>query len=40
MSVIVAISGGKASSWCADWALTQYPKGVYQAIAVKTGKDK
>jgi len=26
MSVIVAISGGKASAWCADWALKQYPK--------------
>jgi 3'-phosphoadenosine 5'-phosphosulfate sulfotransferase (PAPS reductase)/FAD synthetase len=25
-SVIVAISGGKASAWCADWALKQYPK--------------
>jgi len=26
MSVIVAISGGKASAWCADWALRTYPK--------------
>jgi len=26
MSIIVAISGGKASAWCADWALRQYPK--------------
>lgn len=26
MSTIVAISGGKASAWCADWALKQYPK--------------
>lgn len=26
MSVIVAISGGKASAWCAQWALQQYPK--------------
>lgn len=26
MSVIVTISGGKASAWCADWALNQYPK--------------
>ncbi len=26
MSVIVTISGGKASAWCADWALKQYPK--------------
>jgi len=26
MSVIVAISGGKASAWCADWALKNYPK--------------
>jgi 3'-phosphoadenosine 5'-phosphosulfate sulfotransferase (PAPS reductase)/FAD synthetase len=24
--IIVAISGGKASAWCADWALKQYPK--------------
>ena len=24
--VIVAISGGKASAWCADWALKNYPK--------------
>jgi 3'-phosphoadenosine 5'-phosphosulfate sulfotransferase (PAPS reductase)/FAD synthetase len=24
--VIVAISGGKASAWCADWALRNYPK--------------
>jgi 3'-phosphoadenosine 5'-phosphosulfate sulfotransferase (PAPS reductase)/FAD synthetase len=24
--VIVAISGGKASSWCADWTLKNYPK--------------
>ncbi|KKW45651.1 MAG: hypothetical protein UY96_C0017G0052 [Parcubacteria group bacterium GW2011_GWB1_56_8] len=26
MSVIVALSGGKASAWCADWALRNYPK--------------
>lgn len=26
MSVVVAISGGKASAWCADWALKNYPK--------------
>lgn len=26
MSVIVALSGGKASAWCADWALKNYPK--------------
>lgn len=26
MSIIVALSGGKASAWCADWALKQYPK--------------
>lgn len=26
MSVIVAISGGKASAWCADWALKSYRK--------------
>lgn len=26
MSIIVAISGGKASAWCADWALKQHPK--------------
>lgn len=26
MSVIVAISGGKASAWCADWALKNFPK--------------
>ena len=26
MRVIVAISGGKASAWCADWALKNYPK--------------
>lgn len=26
MSVIVALSGGKASAWCADWALKHYPK--------------
>ena len=26
MSVIVAISGGKASAWCANWAVTTYPK--------------
>lgn len=26
MSVIVALSGGKASAWCADWALKTYPK--------------
>ena len=26
MSVIVAISGGKASAWCADWVLKKYPK--------------
>lgn len=26
MSVIVAISGGKASAWCAHWALGEYPK--------------
>jgi 3'-phosphoadenosine 5'-phosphosulfate sulfotransferase (PAPS reductase)/FAD synthetase len=26
MRVIVAISGGKASSWCADWALKRFPK--------------
>lgn len=26
MSVIVALSGGKASAWCADWALKKYPK--------------
>jgi 3'-phosphoadenosine 5'-phosphosulfate sulfotransferase (PAPS reductase)/FAD synthetase len=24
--VIVALSGGKASAWCADWALKTYPK--------------
>ena len=24
--IIVAISGGKASAWCADWALKNYPK--------------
>ena len=26
MSIIVALSGGKASAWCADWALKHYPK--------------
>lgn len=26
MSVIVTISGGKASAWCADWAFKRYPK--------------
>lgn len=26
MSVIVALSGGKASGWCANWALENYPK--------------
>jgi len=26
MSVIVAISGGKASAWCADWAFKNYSK--------------
>lgn len=26
MSVIVAISGGKASAWCADWALKNFPR--------------
>ena len=26
MSVIVTVSGGKASAWCANWALKQYPK--------------
>lgn len=26
MSVIVALSGGKASAWCADWALRHYKK--------------
>lgn len=26
MRVIVAVSGGKASAWCADWALKQYSK--------------
>lgn len=26
MSIIVTISGGKASAWCANWALKQYPK--------------
>lgn len=26
MSVIVAISGGKASAWCANWALKQFQK--------------
>ena len=26
MSIIVAISGGKASAWCANWALENYPK--------------
>lgn len=26
MRVIVAISGGKASAWCADWALKNYSK--------------
>ncbi len=26
MCVIVTISGGKASAWCADWALKNYPK--------------
>ena len=24
--VIVALSGGKASAWCANWALSNYPK--------------
>lgn len=24
--IIVALSGGKASAWCADWALKNYPK--------------
>ena len=24
--IIVTISGGKASAWCADWALKNYPK--------------
>ena len=24
--VIVALSGGKASAWCADWALKNYPR--------------
>ena len=24
--IIVAISGGKASAWCADWVLKSYPK--------------
>ena len=26
MRVIVALSGGKASAWCANYALTRYPK--------------
>ena len=26
MRIIVAISGGKASAWCADYALKKYPK--------------
>lgn len=26
MSVIVALSGGKSSAWCAHWALQNYPK--------------
>jgi len=26
MSIIVALSGGKASAWCADWALRTYHK--------------
>jgi 3'-phosphoadenosine 5'-phosphosulfate sulfotransferase (PAPS reductase)/FAD synthetase len=26
MRTIVALSGGKASAWCADWALRHYPK--------------
>lgn len=26
MSIIVALSGGKASAWCADWALKHYTK--------------
>lgn len=26
MSIIVALSGGKASAWCADWAFRNYPK--------------
>jgi 3'-phosphoadenosine 5'-phosphosulfate sulfotransferase (PAPS reductase)/FAD synthetase len=26
MSIIVAMSGGKASAWCANWALKRYPK--------------
>jgi len=26
MSIIVALSGGKASAWCAGWALRTYPK--------------
>lgn len=26
MSIIVALSGGKASAWCANWALQKYPK--------------
>jgi 3'-phosphoadenosine 5'-phosphosulfate sulfotransferase (PAPS reductase)/FAD synthetase len=26
LRVIVALSGGKASAWCADWALKNYPK--------------
>lgn len=26
MSVIVCISGGKASAWCANWALKKFPK--------------
>lgn len=26
MSIIVALSGGKASAWCADWTFKHYPK--------------
>ena len=26
MSIIVTLSGGKASAWCADWAFRHYPK--------------
>lgn len=26
MSVIVTLSGGRASAWCANWALTNFPK--------------
>jgi len=26
MSIIVTIGGGRASAWCADWALNNYPK--------------